>query len=205
MRVRSPRLGQLVAHGDRVGRLTAAVKVEHRVVDQLVRRAVEVGALELLDAVGDGVLAQQHAAEHRLLGPDVLRRQPVVGGPALAGRRRERARAQLIERHTTPLSTVDQLNRIHPCSNICSNYTTRHRHQPHRRCTADAPQTHVQTHYRGTKSAPRPPGSEHHGTKESPDPTSRGGRPTQPRDAAPASQQGRRFAPDGLCTTRGHR
>jgi hypothetical protein len=38
-----------------------------------VRRAVEVGAAHDLDDVGDGVLGQQHAAEHRLLGRDVLR------------------------------------------------------------------------------------------------------------------------------------
>ena len=37
-------LGQLVGDGDRVGRLAAAVEVEDRVVDQLVRRPVEVGA-----------------------------------------------------------------------------------------------------------------------------------------------------------------
>ena len=39
-----------------------------------VRGAVEVGRAQHLDDVGDRVLAQQHAAEHRLLGRDVLRR-----------------------------------------------------------------------------------------------------------------------------------
>ncbi len=96
-------LGQLVADGDGVGRLAAAVEVEDRVVDQLVRGTVEVGALELLDAVGDGVLGQEHAAEHGLLGADVLRREPVVRRATVTGRRRrEGARAQLGERHGLP-------------------------------------------------------------------------------------------------------
>ena len=66
--------GQLGGDRDRVGRLAAAVEVEDGVVDQLVRRAVEVGAADDLDDVGDGVLAEQHGAEHGLLGVLVLRR-----------------------------------------------------------------------------------------------------------------------------------
>ncbi len=69
-------LGQLGGERDRVGRLTAGVEVEDRVVDRLVGRAVEVLALDDLDDVGDGVLRQQHAAEHRLLGVEVLRGDP---------------------------------------------------------------------------------------------------------------------------------
>ena len=67
-------LGQLVTDGDRVGRLAAPVQVDDGVEDHLVRRPVEVGASERLDDVGDGVLAQQHRAEHALLGGQILRR-----------------------------------------------------------------------------------------------------------------------------------
>ena len=72
-----PRPGQLGGHGDRVGRLTAAVEVEDGVVDQLVSRTVEVRRAQHLDDVGDRVLGQQHAAEHGLLRGDVLRRRPI--------------------------------------------------------------------------------------------------------------------------------
>ncbi|WP_449409249.1 hypothetical protein [Microbacterium maritypicum] len=37
-------------------------------------RDVEVGALERLDHVGDGVLRQEHAAQRALLGEKVVRR-----------------------------------------------------------------------------------------------------------------------------------
>jgi hypothetical protein len=67
-------LDQLGRHGDRVGRLAAAVEVEDRLVDQLVRRPVEVWPAQHLDDVGDRVLGQQHAAQHGLLGGEVLRR-----------------------------------------------------------------------------------------------------------------------------------
>jgi hypothetical protein len=78
-------LGQLVGHRDRVGRLAPAVEVEDRVVDQLVRRSIEVVAAEDLDDVGDGVLGQHHAAQDTLLGGDILRRGPpqVLRGPTL--------------------------------------------------------------------------------------------------------------------------
>ena len=71
---------QLGRHGDRVGGLAAAVEVEDAVVDGLVGGPVEVVGPQHLDDVGDGVLAQQHAAEHRLLGGEVLRRLPVERG-----------------------------------------------------------------------------------------------------------------------------
>jgi hypothetical protein len=96
-------LGQLVADGDGVGGLAAAVEVEDGVVDELVRRTVEVGALELFDTVGDGVLGQEHAAEDGLLGADVLGREPVVGWPPVTLRRRRKGTgAQLVERHVLP-------------------------------------------------------------------------------------------------------
>ena len=61
-------------HRDGVGRLPAPVEIEDGVVDVLVRGAVEVAGTQLLEHVGDGVLAEQHAAEHRLLGGHVLGR-----------------------------------------------------------------------------------------------------------------------------------
>ena len=97
-------LGQLVGDGDRVRGLATAVQVEDRVVDRLVRRAVEVVAAQLLDDVGDGVLRDHHAAEDALLGGDVLRRGPVE----LAGAARPRRHAvlELFDRHRPiPAST----------------------------------------------------------------------------------------------------
>ena len=94
-------LGQLVGDGDRVGRLAAPVEVEDRVVDRLVRRPVEVGAAQHLDGVGDGVLGQQHAAEDRPLGVDILWRKPVVGAVAGSG---VAAHVKLGDRHAAVLS-----------------------------------------------------------------------------------------------------
>jgi hypothetical protein len=53
------------------------VEVEHYVKDGLVSRTVEVSAVQRLDDVGYRVFAQHHAAEHGLLGVDVLRRGAV--------------------------------------------------------------------------------------------------------------------------------
>ncbi len=67
-------LGQLGGHGHRVGRLAATVQISDRVIDQLVRRFVEVGGPQRLDDVGDRVLGEHHAAEHALFRGDVLGR-----------------------------------------------------------------------------------------------------------------------------------
>jgi hypothetical protein len=69
---------QLIGDGEGIGGLAAAVQVEDRLVDGLVRGAVEVVPPQHLDDVGDRVLGQEHAAEHRLLGCDVLWRCAVV-------------------------------------------------------------------------------------------------------------------------------
>jgi hypothetical protein len=81
-------LAELVGHGDRVGRLAAAVEVGDGVVDLLVGRPVEVRAADRLHHVRDGVLAHQHGAEHALLGLHVLRRRTVgqLGGAVPVGR-----------------------------------------------------------------------------------------------------------------------
>ena len=65
---------QLGGDSHRVGGLTAPVQVQDRVVDVLMRGPVEVAGAQPLQHVGDGVLAQQHAAEDGLLGRRVLRR-----------------------------------------------------------------------------------------------------------------------------------
>lgn len=64
---------QLRGHGDGIGGLPTPVQVQDRVVDDLVSGLVEVTRPQLLEHVGDGVLAQQHPAEHRLLGSGILR------------------------------------------------------------------------------------------------------------------------------------
>jgi len=66
-------LGQLGCDRHRIGGLATAVEVEHDIEDCLVRGAVEVSTMQRLDDVSDRILAQHHAAEHRLLGVDVLR------------------------------------------------------------------------------------------------------------------------------------
>jgi hypothetical protein len=68
-----PALGELARDGDRVGRVAASVQVQDRVVDDLVRRPVEVVGVQDLDDLGDGVGGQQHPADHALLGGDVVR------------------------------------------------------------------------------------------------------------------------------------
>jgi hypothetical protein len=67
---------QLRGDRHRVGRLTASVQIEDRVVDVLMRGPVEVTGTQPLEHIGDRVLAQQHAAQHRHLGRVVLRWLP---------------------------------------------------------------------------------------------------------------------------------
>jgi len=69
--------GELGGDGDGVGGLALAVEVHDHVVDQLVRRPVEVTGVQHLDDVGDGILADQHGAQHRGLGLQVLRGLPL--------------------------------------------------------------------------------------------------------------------------------
>ena len=68
-----PALGEVVGDGDRVDRLTAAVQVDDRIEDGLVRRPVEIGTPKDLHDVSDRVLRQQHGAEHGLLSGKILR------------------------------------------------------------------------------------------------------------------------------------
>ena len=75
-----PGSGQLGRDGDGIGGLAAGVQIQDRVVDELMRRAVEIGRAHYLDDVGDRVLAEQHSAERRLLSWDILGRGAVVRG-----------------------------------------------------------------------------------------------------------------------------
>ena len=68
-----PAAVQFGGHRHRVGGLAAPVEVQDRVVDVLVCGAVEVAGPQPFQHIGDGVLAQQHAAQHRLLGGQILR------------------------------------------------------------------------------------------------------------------------------------
>ena len=68
-----------VADGDLVDGLGALIEVEHRGEDLAVPAAVEVLGLQDLGGLRDGRLGEQHRAEHRLLGVEVLRRQTPCG------------------------------------------------------------------------------------------------------------------------------
>ena len=61
--------------GDRhgVGRLAPPIQIQDGVVDVLVHRPIEVAGPQPLQHISDGVLAQQHPAQHRLLGGQILR------------------------------------------------------------------------------------------------------------------------------------
>ena len=63
---------ELGGDGDGVGGFAAAVEVEDRVVDILMGGSVEVAGAKAFQNVGDGVLAQQHAAQHRLFCGQIL-------------------------------------------------------------------------------------------------------------------------------------
>ena len=66
---------ELLGDGDRIGGLALPVEGLDRVVDVAVRRLVEVGDVDPgLDRGGDRVAGEQHRAEQRLLGLEVVRR-----------------------------------------------------------------------------------------------------------------------------------
>ncbi len=140
-------LGQLSGHGHGVRRLAPAVEVEHRVEDELVGRAVEVGAAQHLHHVRDRVLAQHHAAEHALLGGDVLRRGAAEVLRRWAGLL---VLAEIGERHResllAALSSSDRRCRVF-MSNRC---TPRVRHRRRRRPDSGCTQT------LGTAGSPEP-------------------------------------------------
>src|SRR5439155_3049516 len=55
---------------------------------------------------GDGVLAEQHAAEHALLGREVLRRGALEGGLVGLGLRRELGHAHRTSTPSSPLTRI---------------------------------------------------------------------------------------------------
>ena len=118
-----PAAVQLGGHRHRVGRLAPPVEVQDGVVDVLVRRAVEVAGPQLLQHVGDRVLAQQHPAQHRLLGREILRRlTPVV----LAGRSRAWVPQIVNDRHRLPPPPTRRSN-AHSTS--VADVKSHHRHR----------------------------------------------------------------------------
>ena len=71
------RAPQLLGDGHRVDRFAAAVQRERGLVDRAVRGLVEVARLEAgFDRGGDRLPRQHHRAEQRLLGFEVVRRDP---------------------------------------------------------------------------------------------------------------------------------
>jgi hypothetical protein len=76
---------QRLGDSDRVGRVTLGVEGGDGVEDVAVGRLVEVVGRQLdLDRGDDGVAAEQHGAEQRLLGLDVVRGHPGAGCPLVA-------------------------------------------------------------------------------------------------------------------------
>ena len=89
---------------DRIDVLALTEQVDHRRVDQLVRRVVEVLRRELTDDLHDGVRTEQHRAEHALLRLTVVRRLTV-----LAERRSGVAAVAVPAPDRTPLACRDQV------------------------------------------------------------------------------------------------
>ena len=71
-------LGQFGVDRDRVDRFPSGEQVDDRLVDDLVRGAVEVRGVDDLHDLGDGVLRQEHATKDALFGLDVMRRCALV-------------------------------------------------------------------------------------------------------------------------------
>ena len=126
-----PATVQLGGHRHRVGRLPAPVEVQDGVVDVLVRRAVEVAGPQLLQHVGDRVLAQQHSAQYRLLGGQILRGLTAV---VLAGRIRAGASEIVNDCHGLPTSSGPTLERTFDIGMTLSHATdtarVKHRDRP---------------------------------------------------------------------------
>ena len=68
--------GQGLSHGDRISRLSRGVQATDRLEHVTVRGLVEVLGVDDLQRVGNGVARQQHGAEERGLGVEVVRRDP---------------------------------------------------------------------------------------------------------------------------------
>ena len=74
-------LGQFGVDRDGVDRFPAGEEVDHTLIDDLVRWAIEVRGADDLDDLADGVLGQEHATQDTLLRLDVVRWGALV--PAL--------------------------------------------------------------------------------------------------------------------------
>ena len=87
---------ELGRDGDGVSGLATAVDIDDRVVDGGVRRAIEVCDAKVFDDVGDGILAEHHRAEDRLLRRDILRWCAIAGRTLVVGD------GELGDAHATP-------------------------------------------------------------------------------------------------------
>src|SRR4029453_12172589 len=70
---------QLLGDGDGVDGVAGAVELQHRAEYRPMGRTVEVVPAHELQDLGDGVLGEQHGAEDRLLGLDVVGWDALVG------------------------------------------------------------------------------------------------------------------------------
>ena len=111
----------------RVSGLPAPVQIQDRVVDVLVRRPIEVAWPQPFQHIGDGVLAQQHPAQHRLLGGHILRR---LTAEVFTGRWTIHAGMRQIvdDRHGLPPPPTQALERTF--DSRCSEPTSGLRHPP---------------------------------------------------------------------------
>ena len=85
------------------------------------RRAVEVAGPQLFQHVGDGVLAQQHPAQHRLLGGQILRR---LTAEVLAGRVHAGVAEIVNDCHGLPTSSGTTLERTFDTGYLTLSHAT---------------------------------------------------------------------------------
>lgn len=76
---------QLVGHEHHVHRLTGGKQIDDRVIDRLMLGLVEIGDVNGLRDLADGILTHQHAAEHGHFRVVIMRgTRSKIGSPAAA-------------------------------------------------------------------------------------------------------------------------
>ena len=114
-RLEHPRALQLVGHRHRVDGLAPLHERLDGAEDVPVRRLVEVGRRALLYPDRRRVVGEEHGAEQRLLGLDVMGRHPRAGRHGVRGRP-QRARAGVVKGldHGSPTLPVGRLGTVRP-------------------------------------------------------------------------------------------